>query len=178
MHGPCCRWGRRRCCPYPLRAPTAWGHHRGALSPRAVQPSAAAGPLKGGGPESHFLNNFFCSRALRASSRASYSALVPKFFVRWRLRTECLHVVLRFAGRAPTSSPGCSRLPRFRALFFSRQLCGVNTSKKTCKRPSNRANFARAAGRAIRRSSRISFSVGGCGQNTFRWLKICRTSAD
>ncbi len=49
---------------------------------------------------------------------------------------------------------------------------------KTCKRPSYRANFARAAGRAIRRSSRISFCVGCCGQNTFRWLKICRTSAD
>jgi hypothetical protein len=110
MHGPCCRLGR-----LPLLPPTLC-MLRPALrsarwrSGRAVQPSAAAGPLKGGGPESHFLNNFFCSRALRASSRASYSALVPKFFLRWRLWTEYLHVVLRFAGRAPTSSPGCRNL--------------------------------------------------------------------
>ncbi len=120
MHGPCCRLGR-----LPLLPPTLCGDVTGHSSAAAPfcglhSPQQRQGPSKAGARKVTVLNSCCCSRALRASSRASYSALVPKFFVRWRLRTDCLHVVLRFAGRAPTSSPGCRNLEQATARANSR----------------------------------------------------------
>ena len=78
MHGPYCRWVGFRCCrlPFVLGDPA----RRSASPPasrtqRAVQPSAAAGPLKGGGPENNFFEQpFLLARTSRKQPSELFGA--------------------------------------------------------------------------------------------------------